>query len=180
MEYFGRAKTAKESYQNAEAQEKTDIAKATNEIDSHVDGNRDTVTISKEEYTRLLNASNSMNFSTEEKVVGTWIDGKPLYQKTYQKSISKITSSNRQWIEVFKVGDDTESIDHIHIDYGASYIFNGANYIYPTAHTAAGACYFTLRISNTGVVDFVIENKSWLDEGDNQLLITVLYTKTTD
>lgn len=28
----------------------------------------------------------SMNYSTDEQVVGTWIDGKPLYQKTYQIS----------------------------------------------------------------------------------------------
>ena len=40
------------------------------------------------QYTKTTDAANSFNFSTEtdysttEKIVGTWIDGKPLYQKT--------------------------------------------------------------------------------------------------
>ena len=38
---FKRAKLAKEQYQNAESQEQIDIAKATNEIDSHVGNTRD-------------------------------------------------------------------------------------------------------------------------------------------
>jgi len=30
----------------------------------------------------VVNYNGSLNYSTEEQVVGTWIDGKPLYQKT--------------------------------------------------------------------------------------------------
>ena len=50
---LNRARTATEQYQNAQGYEEERIAKYTNEIDSYVDGNRDTVTISKEEYDRL-------------------------------------------------------------------------------------------------------------------------------
>ena len=38
---FTRAKTAKEEYSNAQGYEEEQIAKATNEIDSRIDGNRD-------------------------------------------------------------------------------------------------------------------------------------------
>ena len=47
---LNRAKTAKEMYQNAQDYEESEIAKATNEIDNIVDGNRGTVTLTQEEY----------------------------------------------------------------------------------------------------------------------------------
>ena len=53
---FNRAKTAKEQYSNAQDYEKTEIAKASNEIDGYVDGNRDTVTVPKDEYENLKNS----------------------------------------------------------------------------------------------------------------------------
>ena len=37
------------------------------------------------------------NYSTEEKIVGTWIDGKPIYEKTFLFS-SQITASGNTWI----------------------------------------------------------------------------------
>jgi len=66
---FNRARTAKEQYQNAQDYEQIETAKLSNQIDSYVDANR------------AGNTSN--NYSLNEKVVGTWIDGKAIYQKTY-------------------------------------------------------------------------------------------------
>ena len=76
---FNRAKTAKEQYQNTTQYEETEIAKASNEIDSYVDGNRGTVTLTEEEYQIFKNQT---QFSTSEKKIGTWIDGKSIYRKT--------------------------------------------------------------------------------------------------
>ena len=45
-----KAKTATQEYKNAQNYEETQIAKYTNELESHVNGNRETVTISKDEY----------------------------------------------------------------------------------------------------------------------------------
>lgn len=50
-----------------------------------------TVTIPKDEYDKLKNTN---TYSTEEKVIGTWIDGKPLYRKVVKTSISNIISAN--------------------------------------------------------------------------------------
>ena len=35
-------------------------------------------------------ATNTNNYSTEEQVIGTWIDGKPLYRKTFINSFDQI------------------------------------------------------------------------------------------
>jgi hypothetical protein len=40
-------------------------------------------------------SSSRINYSTEEQDVGMWIDGKPLYQKTYTATIT----ANSQWID---------------------------------------------------------------------------------
>lgn len=63
---FTRAKTAKEQYQNAEAQEKFDIAKASNEIDKYVDGNRDAITIKQEDYNKIMEKINGLGVQTTQ------------------------------------------------------------------------------------------------------------------
>lgn len=40
------------------------------------------------------------HYSTSEQVVGTWIDGKPLYEKTYVNSGSDITANGGTWTTV--------------------------------------------------------------------------------
>ena len=41
--------------------------------------------------------SRRMKYSTEEQVVGEWIDGKPIYQKTYNLS-SEINITRETWV----------------------------------------------------------------------------------
>ena len=36
----------------------------------------------------------SSNYSTEEKIIGTWIDGKPIYQKTFNIANASLASTN--------------------------------------------------------------------------------------
>lgn len=46
-----------------------------------------------------IRIDNGINYSLNEKIVGTWVDGKPLYQKTiYGKSITNYGKSNNCWI----------------------------------------------------------------------------------
>lgn len=40
------------------------------------------------------------HYSTSEQVVGTWVDGKPLYEKTYVNSGSDITANGGTWTTV--------------------------------------------------------------------------------
>ena len=39
------------------------------------------------------------NYSTEEQVIGKWIDGKPLYQKTYTGTLTADKGTNQCWID---------------------------------------------------------------------------------
>lgn len=50
---FEKAKTAKEEYKNAQEYEEIEIARTTNQINGYIDGDRDNVTIPKEEYEKL-------------------------------------------------------------------------------------------------------------------------------
>ena len=53
------------------------------------------------------------SYSTEEQVIGTWIDGKPLYQKVFEiENISRQAES--QWAQLFNTGlSDVQLIDYI-------------------------------------------------------------------
>jgi len=72
-----KAKTATQEYKNAQDYEETQISKYTNYIESNVDGSRETVTISKEEYDILKNAN---TYSTTETEIGL-LNGEKLYRK---------------------------------------------------------------------------------------------------
>ena len=111
----------------------------------------------------------STSYSTTEQVVGTWIDGKPLYQKTYSGTtpsttsyanifsdsvISKIDKGFIIWGSIFKEGDsyainensDTDRSSRIFISTGNSALRGGVSSFF---------------------VSLPIE-------------ITIIYTKTTD
>ena len=79
-----KAKFAKEQYANAQQGEIQDMDSVSNEIDNILNN---VTTVG----TRNQNAN---NYSTDEQVIGTWIDGKKLYRKVYQAT-TPTTSSDR-------------------------------------------------------------------------------------
>ena len=87
---FKKASKAKEDTLLAQNEEAVELAKTTNEMDS-LTSSRETVTISKSEYDKLVNAS---SYSEEEKEIGTYIDGSKLYKKT----IATKTPATNGWI----------------------------------------------------------------------------------
>ena len=83
---FEKAKLATDEYNNKAEQEETELSKATNEINSYIDGNR--------------NFSN-INFSTEEQDTGIkWVDGKTIYQKTLVSTETYRLLSTGDWQNV--------------------------------------------------------------------------------
>jgi phage minor structural protein len=98
------------------------------------------------------------NYSTEEKVIGTWIDGKPLYQKTYYLS-SPLTIRQDTWVQI-------QGISIADIDRGVS----------------------TICANERGQFDCVISDlktspiELWNTRSANISIdsITCQYTKTTD
>ena len=53
------------------------------------------------------------SYSTEEQAIGTWIDGKPLYQKVFElENVSR--HEQEQWAQLFNTGlSDVQLVDYI-------------------------------------------------------------------
>ena len=166
---FDKAKTAKQESENAEELEKTKIAEYNNEIDSYLDGNRGTVTLTQEEYEILKNAN---SYSLEEKIIGTSINGKPLYQKTFSTTTSATSG------EIVNVDISAIPIDEVLEFYG----------VIKTSDTPSYAPINTVcDVSST----YTNGTDTWLNVGSNLRIrsniylnrpvrITLKYTKTTD
>lgn len=107
-------------------------------------------------------------YSTDEKVVGTWINGKPLYRKTIYKT--SLSSGNN----TYSIGDGTMRVVKLEgIMYQSS---NGVVYMLPdvnSSHNVQTEIYitenYTLHINTRRDVSAV-----------NYIAISVYYYKTTD
>lgn len=126
--------------------------------------------------------SNPMNdYSTDEKVIGTWVDGKTLYQKTI--TITNFYDNNVERHSV-SLGDisglnvDIAYISNVCLiaEAGAQLIFAGSSYI-------NDGMYFYLSINNKSFIQMITKNM-WWDRDDSTkaftAYITIQYTKTTD
>lgn len=62
----------------------------------------------------------SVNYSTSEQVIGTWIDGKPLYKKTWDFSGSPVMLSYADWVNSgISAGENIKAIMSAELKYGA-------------------------------------------------------------
>ena len=108
-------------------------------------------------------------YSEEEREVGVWTDGKPLYQKTI--TISSV-SYDSSWHEVDHNISDIDTIGSVE---GVVMDSNGAAY-YP-ANTYRPTYTIGILIGATKTKINYINN--WLGSASN-LIVTLQYTKTTD
>jgi hypothetical protein len=116
----------------------------------------------------VLSAEN--NYSTEEQRIGTWIDGKPIYQKTYSGTLagtelSTIDSSLGEIIDWIVDGSTTVNL-----------ISGSSNYIIPNGFY--DATHYITKPFKTNENKIVIKTA----DGYNSLpyIATLQYTKTTD
>ena len=109
----------------------------------------------------------STNYSTEEQVVGTWIDGKPVYQKTIIKESSFVKN---EWNFLGQISNVAEvvSTDGIIVDSLAKEKIGG----YRDSNL-----YSYMILDEDGVRVFV---GSFSDRNILKIVATIQYTKTTD
>jgi len=105
----------------------------------------------------------SLNYSTEEQVVGTWIDGRPVYQKTYvvngiNAASGHFTIDEQDYIYFFGVAKVQTSIIPLGTDWDNSY---------------KASCYY-----GDGQMNY--QFGSWGDVENKSIILTAQYTKTTD
>ena len=106
------------------------------------------------------------NYSTEEQVIGTWIDGKPIYRKFIQIDLSSSHSSS------FITPHNINDIDIIVNYYGN--ILNSSSQNYINCNVYNGSSYRMLTFVNkTNITNINVGYLGTLD-------LFIEYTKTTD
>ena len=104
------------------------------------------------------------NYSTGEQVIGKWIDGKPLYRKTLSFTAPNSGGENHAY--------NIENVDIIWVDSGSSYF---------QANNSYGATYpitdydWHVYVNKTNVRAEADSDRSY-----GTMVVTILYTKTTD
>ena len=110
-----------------------------------------------------------INYSLEEQEIGTWIDGKPLYQKTID--ISSITVTAAQNVNALQnIAHNIANIDKVIRSYGVKIHAAGT---YQSGPYDSGAM---LLINKT----YVRYGTSDADTNYTQGYVTLQYTKATD
>lgn len=105
-------------------------------------------------------------YSYEERKVGYWINGKPLYAKTLESDTTGTISNN------------IDNVDEIFIDMSHSYL-KANNIYYPISYKLAQNYSGVPTISSFAAKTFV--NVHVIGISDiNLIIVTILYTKTTD
>lgn len=136
----------------------------------------------KPSFRGTVGGSAGVNYSTEEQEIGTWIDGKPLYQITIQDTMPVVSSEGTRTKKVISV--NSLNIDNCIEIIGVVYTildatttvydnFNAINnlstssYIYAACEKESGAV--IVDVTSTRVSD-----------SNQTCYITLKYTKTTD
>lgn len=110
---------------------------------------------------------NLLNYSTSEQVIGTWIDGKPLYRKTVDCGLGP-NATRKDVPAGISNPDLIVNLYGFSISYGACTPINNAR---PDNTAAANGVYF----ENGNVVI-----RTGVDRSTATFYVTIEYTKTTD
>lgn len=120
-------------------------------------------------------SSNSANvYSTDETVIGTWIDGKPLYRKVYAGTYTERIAVDT-WVELVDLtGLDYDYI-RTHFDY---HPYEDANNVSTSVHNGNTTAPYGVAQKVRGTKFMILVSPSPV--AINKYYLTVEYTKTTD
>lgn len=165
-------KTAIGTLSNLNTTEKGNLVGAVNEL---VSNKQDTMSagngITFTNAGKTINATNTLplNYSTDEQVVGTWIDGKPLYQKTVSCGALKNTGNTTKAHGISNL-ENVINLYGIGIDPS-----NTKWYPLPFSYTTA-AGNIKLDADSTNVSIITGQDRTYI----TTTYVTIQYTKTTD
>lgn len=119
-----------------------------------------------------------MNYSTEEQRIGTWIDGKAIYQKTF--IINTLQLIQGDTIDYCIITTDPKMIPLY--SFGYCVLYNGNDRYWealiPTPD--AGFGYFSPIAKNDDNDIYISTNSLRIGWNIAEIYITIQYTKTTD
>lgn len=117
----------------------------------------------------------SLDFSTSEKVVGTWISGKPLYQKSFQTDITVPSSGTIKNAVVGQIASDFENV----IGYIGEIHQGATNFVPVDRPSPVHSIWISELVASKGTIYFNSTSATDL-AGTSTIFLTVRYTKTTD
>lgn len=120
--------------------------------------------------TRSLNLQHRYSF--DEQVVGTWVDGKPLYEKTY--NCGRLSGAN----VILKIPINVENIDRFTNIFGIANNPDGDTTSFPIIFANTLALENTVTVFTDDKSNICI--RSGVDRTAYDAYITLRYTKTTD
>lgn len=112
------------------------------------------------------NGGEAHHYSLTEQVIGTWVDNKPLYEKTIHKTNVAPSSSDTVLVLESEISPDLDSVHHIEGMFGrmqvnsSPYGTDGYNVVW-----GFGSTYY---------------HYNWYNENAPHVWLTYQYTKTTD
>lgn len=117
-----------------------------------------------------------VNYSKDEQVIGTWIDGRPIYQKTYE-TITPSTSSESTLIDISGM-----KLDNVLACFGSIIIDEGERGIsyFPFNNSYYRSAQERFQVyANTGLLD-AIRCYCGTSLSDCKVFVTIQYTKSSD
>lgn len=127
----------------------------------------------------LTSEGTSDYYSTDEKVIGRWIDGKPLYQKTIEVAITTMSAKTAKVYELISDGTDIEFKEaHGNLIRGDGLIYKIP---YVNASESNGLAAISINIFQQTDKKVVLQFKNYgAFSNTGTAYCTVFYTKTTD
>jgi hypothetical protein len=124
---------------------------------------------------------NWVEYSTTEQRVGTWIDGKSVYQKTIKVDSTSVSNSSFATVAL-QSGIDELVDDKVHLKILSAGTAGWAGRTIPQVASASGTFYNTAYVfADSGSNDYVV---SIINHSGTNLTVggyvTIQYTKTTD
>lgn len=120
----------------------------------------------------LTSEGNAEYYSTDEKVIGRWIDGKPLYQRTYTDTTPKVTTAGTYVVK--NIPHNISNVDTIFI--ADSFVIDTASISRTMPYTLNNGNQIKASPGKSN-----IQTTSAVTDFNNcTMVITIRYTKTTD
>ena len=169
---FERTRVAKEKYDFSKNNEDKGIEEYSNEVESYINANRDYAEEIKKLESRIAQLECSNTYSATEKVVGTWINNKPIYSKDIY--IEHLPSS----ATAVNYNHGISDVDEIWVDLANSFMDWGQGNTTPLPVVSSNNGSNIMGVANINRT--VIEIKADSNRSSKSAHIVVRYTKTTD
>lgn len=123
--------------------------------------------------------ANQHNYSTEEQVVGTWIDGKPIYEISYYNETPNISSTYNEFISTGVILNNIDNI--ININGTVIRDIGDGKLCYPIAYESNDYKLIVRPYAIGNSDDYDIKYCAYFSSNSiKNIVIIIQYTKTTD